>query len=328
MKFPLITQCLIQLFCRRGFPLLLLVLVANQTHAQYPFEAELPISVDRMLADPIRPRVYALTLAANTVRVINTDTFTVTKTITVGSEPRGMAIAADNSKLYIAESGSTTQGLAVINLSTFTVSYITTPIPCYSVAVGLDDHLYLTSPTYDFIDYRLNDGTWKQITGGGNSGDVVVSPDRKTLFRADTDSTPAQIDAFDVSGPDPVLRESISGLDVGGRIILNHDGTIVSFPAIYSSPLYSGADLNVLLKNFSIDDGYAHNSAFSPDNSKFFQELETEWSIEVFNPVTFARIGAIHVGGPLFGDMVTDTTGKHLFVADRKSTRLNSSHQI
>ena len=112
-----------------------------KAQAQYPFVGELAIVVDRMLADPVRPRIYALTTESNTLRVINTDSLQVTKVIPLGPEPWNMALSPDNSTLYIAEKGSAAQGIAVVNLNTLAVtSYLATPDSCLGVAAGADNH--------------------------------------------------------------------------------------------------------------------------------------------------------------------------------------------
>jgi YVTN family beta-propeller protein len=60
----------------------------------------------RLAADPVRPRVYALT-KSNELLVINTLNQQVTKTVPVGSSPTGMAISPDATRLFVVNSGST-----------------------------------------------------------------------------------------------------------------------------------------------------------------------------------------------------------------------------
>lgn len=289
-----------------------------KAQAQYPFVGELAIVVDRMLADPVRPRIYALTTESNTLRVINTDSLQVTKVIPLGPEPWNMALSPDNSTLYIAEKGSAAQGIAVVNLNTLAVtSYLATPDSCLGVAAGADNHLYFTTNS-NLGDYNLAEGTWNYLAGNGIGGGwLAITPDRTTLIRADF-TAPATLVAFDLTGGTPVFRESLAGRDGFSTLVMSPDGKIVSFRNIYTSPLYSTANVSNILADLRLDDGYAASAAFSADSGRFFQAQETEWTIAVFNLSNYARIGTIRVGGPFFGEMVADASGKYLFVAISK----------
>jgi YVTN family beta-propeller protein len=62
---------------------------------------------------------------ANTVSVISTATNTVTATVTVGNNPRGLAITAAGDIVYVANSGSGTVSRIATATNTLTGSAIT-----------------------------------------------------------------------------------------------------------------------------------------------------------------------------------------------------------
>ena len=73
----------------------------------------------------------------NTVSVINTATNTVSATITVGSDPNGVSVSPDGSKVYVANEGANT--VSVINTATNTVTAtITVGTNPYGISVSPD----------------------------------------------------------------------------------------------------------------------------------------------------------------------------------------------
>src|SRR4051812_21182353 len=85
-----------------------------------PVAALFNYSIGYLAADPVRSRVYATAPHDNSVIVIDTTSLTVVKTIAIGSAPEGLAISADGTKLWVANSGSTTFGIGVVDLNTLT----------------------------------------------------------------------------------------------------------------------------------------------------------------------------------------------------------------
>src|SRR5437763_9214087 len=81
------------------------------TYAQV---ADFNAKVSRFAVDPTRARIYATAPDQNAVLVYDTTKLALLKTIPIGSSPRGCCISPDGSKLYVANSGSTTAGIGVI----------------------------------------------------------------------------------------------------------------------------------------------------------------------------------------------------------------------
>ena len=80
----------------------------TRSFAAFPLQANFEMDVNRFVADPVRPRMYATLATANSVVVFDTETLGVLATIPIGSNPIGLAIARDGSKLYVANNNSTT----------------------------------------------------------------------------------------------------------------------------------------------------------------------------------------------------------------------------
>lgn len=71
-----------------------------------------------IIADQIRPYIYVSDSDNNTVLFINSETDTLEKSIFVGLVPAGMDISFDNSKLFIALSGSNSIGIVDLETQT------------------------------------------------------------------------------------------------------------------------------------------------------------------------------------------------------------------
>ena len=98
----------------------------------------------RLIADSQRGLVYVSITDSNMVAVIDAATLTVTKKLTVGAGPIGMAISPDGKKLYVAQ--TLVKKIAVIDLTTLTVlPSLTIAEESYDVEAGLGNRLYVTA---------------------------------------------------------------------------------------------------------------------------------------------------------------------------------------
>ena len=124
----------------------------------------LPINASRLLADPLRNRVYAAVPAINSVEVIDTTTLTVTSTIAVGSDPVDMAISPDGNTLYVANNGSNLWRPSPWSISTRSPSRHQPP-RCppapVAIAAGLGGRLYVSASPDNFSTaiYQLDSTT-------------------------------------------------------------------------------------------------------------------------------------------------------------------------
>src|SRR5205085_502285 len=141
--------------------------------------------------DPTRPVIYATVPGLNSVAVINSSTPAVTNTIPIGSNPSGLALSADGSRLYVANSGSSfigvldTQTLYKFNVGTSTPTQawqMTTGSNGEDLALSHDGGLiaHPNGAPYAITLYRTGD---QLATGTLNTGaypsEFAFSPDDK-----------------------------------------------------------------------------------------------------------------------------------------------------
>jgi YVTN family beta-propeller protein len=99
--------------------------------------------VIEMVRDPKRARIYATT-TLNTVAVIDTKTLALEQEIEVGSQPRGLDVSADGTKLYVANSGATVDGISIVDLKTLAVvRRLDTTEPPVEVVAGIAAKLFI-----------------------------------------------------------------------------------------------------------------------------------------------------------------------------------------
>ena len=71
----------------------------------------LPWGTAAFVQDPNQPIIYATVPTLNSVAVIDSNTLAVKATIGIGSNPRGLTLSPDGSRLYVANSGSNFVGV-------------------------------------------------------------------------------------------------------------------------------------------------------------------------------------------------------------------------
>ena len=163
------------------------------------------------LADPVRPRVYALDSESG-MYVINTDTLTVEKTITVGRVPEGLSMSADGTTLYVVS----VDGLdvSVIDLETLErVRTMALVSPPSDIEAGLDSRLYIANISGELLQMNAETGEVEaSLYGAGLSPELEISPDRKTLY----------------SGADRAKRRGVEFRCLGGdRFTVAHAGRLL-----------------------------------------------------------------------------------------------------
>ena len=267
------------------------------------------LQAGKLLVDPGRPQLYATLPAANSVAVINTDTNTVISTIAVGSDPVDLAISPDGTRLYVANSGSTTAGVGVVDLTTLTaLPSLPTPFAPGTIAAGLGNRLYLLAARLALpgsgpgLNIAQIDGT----TGASLeafptqvsyiTGSLAITPDYKTLFVGT-----GGILSFDVSTATPtLLQENATG--GFGELLISHDGQYLVPPGSGTSEiadnitsLISTTNLNDIVGTFAIG-SYCGPAAFSADDSKVYQvQLQGDNpkdALKVFDTTTFALLAS------------------------------------
>lgn len=279
----------------------------------------------RLVADPERGLVYASLTDSNMVAVIDPTTLAVTKKLAVGSGPIGMSISADGTKLYVAQNG--VKKIAVIDLTTLTVlPSLTIAEESYDVEAGLANRLYVTawSTSGDLLQVDAATGQTRQVIASlYQDGRLEISSDRTLLFFGDKGLSPSTVSRYDVSSPTAMLLERSEfyafGTD-GADLKLSHNDQLLSFPSQIGNDLANGTylidpfDFDIVYQTFAVPD-HPGRVAFSPDDTVFYQGLLFGQNVYIFNVATSAQIATLDVPGDTIADLVTDTTGRYLFVA-------------
>lgn len=283
-------------------------------------KATYPIQTFGMAANPVKPHMDATIPGSNAVAVINTQALQQIATIPVGITPRGLAVSADGTRLYVAN--SLEQTISVINTDTLsTRPKLDVPFQPSNIAVGLGNRVFVSPFPEQFntdnlaqVDVANNTAT--QIAASGIAKDALLctSPDRTRLYAASRGLTPPHMGRWDVSGASAVkLGEHI---DWGGVLEMTHNGTylavVTSQPGIAKIRTSDMAAVG----SFAIAD-FAHDITFSPEDSiAYVAGFDT---IQMFDVATTASLGQFTIPAPpdtlLLDQLVLDTSGQTLFVS-------------
>jgi len=271
--------------------------------------------------------MYATLTSSNCVAVIDTSTLKLVDIIPVGSQPEGLAESPDGSTLYIANNGSTTAGVSVINLNTLQVlPSLATPVEPDDIAAGLNGQLYLTPAFYSGQSNLMQVSTTGSSTiigapdSGQGDGFLQISPDFQTLYYGATGDA---LQSYDLTSGTAQLSQNNNayGGSVATDLELSHSGAFISFPnglgvnqygAIFEIPT---SNLNATNGTFAAGAG-ASDIAFSPDDAVAYSApgLPPGNEMLVFDTSSCAVTGTFAVTA-YAGRIKTDTSGKYLFVA-------------
>lgn len=309
----------------RIVPLLLVVSVfgipesgayTGQLLATYDYE------ISRFLMHPSQPIMYASVTNLNSVVAIDTKTLKVVSTTFVGSNPTGMAVSNDGSRLYVANSSSNFIGVVDTKTGAF-VKHLAVPELPRDVEVGHDGRLYV-----------LGDSSLMQrdpetgATVGGNvgpsflvySGEIAISRDKTRLYYGDYGLSPASLYQFDVStGAATLLWESPHGGTSGSNgqdLGVSHDGSFVSYAAGFGQVGYSIAKYrtsDMLIEGTFNTGAYPREIAFSPDDAVAYT-VHTAGAIDLWDTKSFLSLGSIGMQGEAY-ELEVDSTGRYLFAA-------------
>ena len=212
----------------RLFAIFALLLVPCVARAQDPLgglAATFPIVPSKLLADPVRNRVYAAVPATNSVAVIDTTTLMVVATVPIGPDPVDMAISMDGNTLYVANKGSATAAVGILDLNMLaTRTSLTLSGAPLAVAAGLDGRVYAIVTGSAANSVVQLDGTTGAVQATlandlfSNDGILQITPDGKTLLAASSTFTASALRSYDVSTATPTLLQTSTN-DVGRPLV-------------------------------------------------------------------------------------------------------------
>ena len=277
--------------------------------------------------DPIRERIYATT-TENSIIVINTKTVQIDAEIFIGSNPVGLDVNADGSRLYVACSGSSAAGIGVVDLATLEkLPSLPTPYLPADVAAGLGGRLYISpgdgASFADLKQLSAVDGAVQADLGSAHStyygAQLALTPDRKKLFMGNVGLSAGTLVRFDVATPTPVFEQQSSNLGSdGNRVVISHAGDALSYVVSSSSGGYNVRLIAVgdMASSIGVFEcgAYPKNGVFSPDDEFFYTAPFTQNNVQVFSRNSFLKTASFSVPQDTL-DMVTDATGRRLYLA-------------
>lgn len=286
--------------------------------------AEYNLVASKFVFDTQRNRLYASLYSQNSVVIFNTKNLVLIGSVPVGSNPVGLAISADNNKLYIATSGASF--LAVLDLNTLgLLPSIALPALPYDVEAGNNDRLFITPAVSQIGIMHVNAATGEYL-GSFSSGVSVyvrgmleISPDRKTLYFANSGLSPGTLAKYDVSTNSPQLLFSNPHGSLGSNgldLALTQDGANISYAVGGGNGgyvIYKMSTIDFAVLGSFNTGAYPSEITYSPDGKRAYT-VHTSGRIDVFDAQTFLEQPPITVVGQAT-ELITDASGGYLFAA-------------
>jgi uncharacterized protein (TIGR03437 family) len=174
---------------------------------------------------------YAFTACeySGTVKIINLNNGTITKSIDVRGQPTNIAIMPDGSRLYVDRCGFTAQSLCIINTATNTLT----------TTLNINSKKIVIAPDGSRLYLLLSDGNIAVLNAATNAkiatidmswydwaNDMVMAPDGKYIYT---------IGAFGVTVIDATFNKALRRVDLpgstaGGTLAISPDGKYVYVP--------------------------------------------------------------------------------------------------
>jgi YVTN family beta-propeller protein len=286
--------------------------------------------VARLAADPQRSRLYGTVSVDNTVVVVDTDSLTVVTTIPVGPNPQGLAISADGAKLWVANSGSTSAAIGVIDLNTLQqLPSFAAPNQPYDVEEGSDHRLFVSlnsgSPgSGGIMQIDAETGMFQRYMTGPEAFDrgfLEITPDRNTLLFGMVGG--GTLEKFDVSTATGSLVQQADIATNAQGMKISRNGQFIIYPGGGGNGQGAGyTTFEVPTSNIASVNGsfvvgaYPGAGVFSNDCSLLYHGASGTGRVIIFDAATFVALRTIPLGNdPLSLDLAIDRTGHWLFIA-------------
>ena len=289
------------------------------------------VNAGKLLVDPARPRLYATLPQDNSIAVIDTDTNTVLTTFFIGSNPVDLSISPDGTRLYVANSGSTSAAIGVVDLTTLTtLTSLPAPFQPVAIAAGLDGRVYVLNPEFSFngsitqIDAAT--GAVQSTFGASGAtypGFLRITPDGKTLFYADKGYSPSVLSSFDVSTATPTLLQTNGEAGENGEgLTISHNGQFLVYPngagngngGNYTTSLVPTSNVDGVLGIFN-NGAYPGAATFSADDSLLYQNQFGMNVIQIFSTTTFTQLDSFSFPHLDVTDLAVTSSNGYLYVA-------------
>ncbi len=285
----------------------------------------IPANTDlrKIVADPVRDRVYVADATENKILVISTKSRTITKSISVGTEPNGLAVDDEGAFLYVANAGDTT--ISVVDLDSLKVSTnIALPAAPWELVAGRQGRLYVALEQswieYGFfiIDTNQNKILKEVSLAGlpylGDRSTLAISPDRNVLY-VGWGGSPISMYRIDVLSDNPTLLKEIEhGVGSTMRdIVVSPDNSRLYFSC--GAPYYvqvRDAVTFTELGRFETD-AYPDAIVLSNDGTRCYASHQVDREILTFDTATFEQVARDSIPENCV-DITLDRTNNSLFV--------------
>jgi YVTN family beta-propeller protein len=257
---------------------------------------------------------YITNYLGNTVSVVNVATNTVTSTIPVGSQPKGVSVSPDGSKVYVTNYEDST--VSVINTFTNTVT-ATIPVGRQPMGISVSPDgstVYVANyedNTVSVINTATNTVT-ATIPVGRQPMGISVSPDGSKVYVTCTEDNVVNVintatNTVSATIPDGLGPQGISVTPDGSKVYVASGGDSVSvintFTNTVTSRIYVGHGQNPCC------------ITVTPDGSMVYVTNYMGKTVSVINTATNTVTATITVGsGPIGGSVSPD--GSKLYVAN------------
>jgi YVTN family beta-propeller protein len=266
------------------------------------------------------PRLYVTNTRSNTVSVVNTATNLLSKTISVGRGPRGIAVNPTSPSAYIANFADDT--VSVINTATDAVTD-TIPLrqggerkgPQGIVAAPDGSKVYVVNGRDNSVSVidTLTKSVLTTIPVGRQPQAIALSPD----------GTRAYVTNFadnSVTMLDTTTNAAISTITVGegpdGVAISPQEGLRRAYVANFNANLVSAIDTvtNTLMGDPLLVGFQPAQIAFTPDGTRAYVANFLEYTVSVIDAVANAVAGNFFTADQPNGVVVTPN-GKRLYIS-------------
>jgi YVTN family beta-propeller protein len=291
-------------------------------------ERTFSLTVNAYALHPTLPYLYASDEAHSAIAIINTQTLVMENLIYVGSGPRGLALSADGSRLYVANWLSQFVGVLDTQARVALPSLLLNQRP-YDIKVGADGRLLILGETSIVqIDPQTGATVGPSFSGVHSGGKLAINPQKTRLYVADYGISPASLRQYDLTVSPPALLKTVSdGASNGQDLAISDDGNFISYAAGagqggYRIARYRTSDMTIL-GNYSTGP-YPREITYSHDDTVAYT-VHTSGQVDVWDTATFAFTGTIFSPGSNAREIVVDGSDGHLFAAVDNELRVYST---
>ncbi len=266
---------------------------------------------------------YISNYGDGTVSVINTSTNASTALIKVGSQPYGVSVSADGTRVYVVNQGS--NSVSVINTQTNAV-LATIPVGNKPAGLTIDQdrgELYVTNEndgTVSVINIATNTKV-QDIPVGPNPTGIIVNRDGSEIFVANSGSNTIS----EINGFSTLVDKTITVGKAPGGLALSPDGSTL-YIANTGDNTVGAMNTEFFTIGFTVPLGPSANPtgvAISPDGSLLYVTNYGLGTVSVISTATSSVTSTINVGKMPLGVSIS-ADGTLLYVGNYGSNTLSA----